>query len=91
MPSVSPAQLLVGTPGGTGAGLGRAFLTRSAPIYTHQTPKSFAGHQSVLLTVVSFEANAYIQRLNIYYTIYPALYDIVISILMKNMKVNVML
>lgn len=57
-------------------GIPRPFCTH----LLHQTPKSFAGHQSILLTVVSFEANAYIQRLNIYYTIYPALYDIVISL-----------
>lgn len=56
MPSASPAQLLVGTPAGTGTGLGRAFLARSAPFYAHRTPKSFAGHRSILLTVVSFEA-----------------------------------
>lgn len=68
---------------GTGAGCDRASLARSAPI-KHRKPPGFSGHQSILLTIVSFKANASILRLDIYYTIYPALYDIVISILMKH-------
>ncbi len=64
LPSAAKACLPCPLPGshsghptsGTGAGYNRASLVRSAPIKHRK--KGFSGHQSILLTIVSFKANA---------------------------------